>query len=342
MTVLRGTGLGEPAGRGRPGGARARGPARVPQAAAMVCGQGARARVGPDRRGGAPPGIPRGDALLPGRDALPRRPVRHLFRARPGWPAAPRPSGSPARRPAGSSPGSTARAAIACSTTAWPIPRSARPCSTRSPRSASCAAQSGEVRAIRTPQFGEARGPSGTPLEVIRGKAEQSNTAVMFDHRLILKVFRRVEPGINPDFEIGRFLGERTQFDRVPKVAGALEYHRRRAEPTSLAILQELVPNQGNGWEHALHELRGYYERAARRPADRRAGDRPRTILPRPGRSGAAAGRPGPDRLLLEGGDPARPPDRRAAPRPGQRPQGPRVRPRAALPRRPRGAAPAG
>ena len=161
----------------------------------------------------------------------------------------------------------------------------------------------------------------------------------MFDHRLILKAFRRVEPGINPDFEIGRFLGERTHFDRVPKVAGSLEYHRRRAEPTSLAILQELVPNQGNGWEHALHELRGYYERVARRhPTGELALDPQRSYLEL-AESGAAAGRPHPDRVVLEGGDPARPTDRRAAPRAGQRPQGPRVRPRAALPRRPRRAA---
>ena len=123
---------------------------------------------------------------------------------------------------------------------------------------------SGEVRAIRTGPFDEARGPADAPMEVILGKAEQSNTAVMFDHRLILKAFRRVEPGINPDFEIGRFLGERTSFDRVPKIAGALELHRKKGEPTTLAILQQLVPNQGNGWEHALHELQGYFERVSR------------------------------------------------------------------------------
>ncbi|MHB1555880.1 MAG: 1,4-alpha-glucan branching protein GlgB [Isosphaeraceae bacterium] len=121
--------------------------------------------------------------------------------------------------------------------------------------------ESGEVCAVRTGQFVEARGSSQTPLEVVLGKAEQSNSAVMFGDRLILKTFRRVEPGINPDFEIGRFLGDRTDFNRVPKVAGGLEYHRKGAEPTSLAILQGLVPNQGNGWEHALEELKDFYER---------------------------------------------------------------------------------
>ena len=71
-------------------------------------------------------------------------------------------------------------------------------------------------------------GRPGVPLEVIRGTAEQSNSAVLFDHRLMLKVFRRLEPGINPDFEIGRFLSERTAVrphpqdrrgHRVPTVA---------------------------------------------------------------------------------------------------------------------------
>jgi len=123
----------------------------------------------------------------------------------------------------------------------------------------------GEIRGLATAAFSQARGPSGVPLEVIRGNAEQSNSAVMFDHRLLLKIFRRIQPGINPDFEIGKFLSERTQFDRIPQTAGAIEYHRRGAAPATLGILQSLVPNQGTGWEHALHELRHYYEESDRR-----------------------------------------------------------------------------
>ena len=105
-------------------------------------------------------------------------------------------------------------------------------------------------------------------LGIGRGKAEQSNSAIFYDSRLILKVFRRLEPGINPDFEIGRFLSERTGFDRVPKTAGAIEFDWPGAGPTTLAILQGLVPNQGTGWEHALGELAGYYERVSRRTDD--------------------------------------------------------------------------
>lgn len=123
----------------------------------------------------------------------------------------------------------------------------------------------GKFRAIPTAAYDRARGPKKVPLEVIRGSAEQSNSAVLFDHRLLLKVFRRIEPGINPDFEIGRFLSERTSFDRIPRTAGTIEYHPHGEEPATLAILQTLVSNRGTGWEHALHELSSYLEGSSRR-----------------------------------------------------------------------------
>ncbi|MBX6312552.1 MAG: putative maltokinase [Isosphaeraceae bacterium] len=128
--------------------------------------------------------------------------------------------------------------------------------------------QSGEIRALPTTVYAEARGPTDRPLTIARGTAEQSNSAVLYGDQLILKVFRRLEPGINPDFEIGRFLSERTTFDRIPKTAGALEYDRPGAEPITLAILQGLVPNQGTGWEHALDELERYYARVSLRADD--------------------------------------------------------------------------
>src|SRR4051812_2291622 len=129
----------------------------------------------------------------------------------------------------------------------------------------SVSTRDGQVHALATSAYSQARGPAGVPLEVARGTAEQSNSAVLFDHRLLLKVFRRIEPGINPDFEIGKFLSEKTDFARIPRTAGAIEYHRPGAEPATLAILQGMVRNEGTGWEHALHELARYYEDVGRR-----------------------------------------------------------------------------
>ncbi|MDR7548913.1 MAG: maltose alpha-D-glucosyltransferase [Armatimonadota bacterium] len=93
---------------------------------------------------------------------------------------------------------------------------------------------------------------------------ELHNTLVQFGDRLILKVFRRLDAGINPELEIGRFLmGKR--FAYIPPLAGALEYRAGRAEPSTLALLQGFVPNDGDGWRHALHFLSGYFEHALAR-----------------------------------------------------------------------------
>jgi maltose alpha-D-glucosyltransferase/alpha-amylase len=92
-------------------------------------------------------------------------------------------------------------------------------------------------------------------------KAEQSNTSIVFGDRYILKVFRRVENGVNPDLEIGRFLTERQQFSNCPQVLGFLEYRPRKAEPVTLALLMRHVPNQGTGWQYTLDALSQYLER---------------------------------------------------------------------------------
>jgi maltokinase len=83
--------------------------------------------------------------------------------------------------------------------------------------------------------------------------SEQSNTSVVFDEELILKVYRRLEAGINPELEVLRFLGERG-FENMPALHGWYAYHGRPAEST-LGILQEFVPDGLDGWELALDEL---------------------------------------------------------------------------------------
>jgi maltose alpha-D-glucosyltransferase/alpha-amylase len=121
----------------------------------------------------------------------------------------------------------------------------------------------GAVRALPTAAYADLRGSPGTRLEVVRGPATSSNSLVFYGRRLLLKLFRRLEVGTNPDFEIGRFLTEASPFDRVPRVAGALEYDRPGTGPMTLAILQAFVPSQGDGWHYTVEELGRYFERAS-------------------------------------------------------------------------------
>jgi maltokinase len=83
--------------------------------------------------------------------------------------------------------------------------------------------------------------------------AEQSNSSVVFDDALVLKLYRRVEAGINPELEVLRFLTERG-FDSVPALAGWYDYSGRLMEAT-LGVLQEFLPGARDGWELALEEL---------------------------------------------------------------------------------------
>jgi maltokinase len=85
---------------------------------------------------------------------------------------------------------------------------------------------------------------------------EQSNTSIVFDRRFIGKVFRRVQPGLNPDLEIGEFLSTNDRFPHAPKLFGLVEV-QKGDETIALAAMQEFVPNAGDGWTWLLQELRG-------------------------------------------------------------------------------------
>ena len=98
-----------------------------------------------------------------------------------------------------------------------------------------------------------------------RGSAEQSNTSLLFGDKLIMKLFRRQQPGPNPDTEIGRYITESTHFTHIAPFGGSIEYRRQGQEPSTLAMLQGLVSNEGDGWQWTLDELDRYYEASAAR-----------------------------------------------------------------------------
>jgi maltose alpha-D-glucosyltransferase/alpha-amylase len=125
------------------------------------------------------------------------------------------------------------------------------------------------LRGIRGKAFGDLMAPAEVTLQVRRGSAEYGNTSVLFGDRFILKLFRRQEPGLNPDVEIGQYLTEKTNFDRIPPFAGAIEVDGLAAMGgtfATLAMLQGLVANEGDGWKWTLEELDRYYEACAPLP----------------------------------------------------------------------------
>ncbi len=116
----------------------------------------------------------------------------------------------------------------------------------------------GIVRVHHTPAYSKLRG-RGVPA-ARRMPAEQSNTSIAFGYRIIAKLFRRIEQGPNPEVEIGEQLTTRTSFTRVPRVAASVQYEQTAEEASHIAVLQEFVPSQADGWSHALDELRRYFD----------------------------------------------------------------------------------
>jgi maltokinase len=88
--------------------------------------------------------------------------------------------------------------------------------------------------------------------------AEQSNSSIVFDEELILKVFRRLEAGVNPELELLRFLTEHG-FENIPQLAGWYAYAGRQMDAT-LGILQQFVAGE-DGWERALATMGDEWER---------------------------------------------------------------------------------
>jgi maltose alpha-D-glucosyltransferase/alpha-amylase len=117
-------------------------------------------------------------------------------------------------------------------------------------------AQNGTFIGVPGSVLADRKLPSSSRLS----KAEQSNSSIFFEESLILKLFRHIQPGINPDVEIGRFLTEQAGFEHTPMYAGEIRYQTKESdgEPSNmyvLALLQGQVKNLGDGWSWTLSQL---------------------------------------------------------------------------------------
>jgi len=119
---------------------------------------------------------------------------------------------------------------------------------------------SGQLRFTRTRAYAKLAGDELATLQLGPLHTQSTNTSVQLGDRLFLKCYRRLRAGMNPEFEIGRFLTEQAHFPHCVPLAGAVEYVPKTGEPSTLALLQGYVPNQGDGWSYTLAYIERFLE----------------------------------------------------------------------------------
>ncbi|MCD6056894.1 MAG: Trehalose synthase-like protein [Thermomicrobiales bacterium] len=87
-------------------------------------------------------------------------------------------------------------------------------------------------------------------------RAEQSNSSLRFGDILIVKLFRRLQPGVNPDEEVLRALAG-VRFERVPRYVGSICWRSPDDATYAIALAQQFVANTGDGWTWMLWRLAG-------------------------------------------------------------------------------------
>jgi len=106
---------------------------------------------------------------------------------------------------------------------------------------------------------------SATPLvvpesaELRVGKAEQSNTSLVIGDQAILKLFRKLEQGENPDVELTRFLTLEAKFGHTPTLLGVIRFDEA-GKTTVAGMLQEYLPKSSDAWSFALERGRSYFK----------------------------------------------------------------------------------
>lgn len=123
--------------------------------------------------------------------------------------------------------------------------------------------RTGEFEAKASSALEEQYPSSAVAPQVRVIKAEQSNSSIVYGERLILKLFRRVAEGTNPDLEIGRYLTQVAHFPSTPPFCGYLEYRTRNGKCFALGILQGFISNRGDAWSSTTQFLTKILVRSA-------------------------------------------------------------------------------
>jgi maltose alpha-D-glucosyltransferase/alpha-amylase len=116
------------------------------------------------------------------------------------------------------------------------------------------------VEGTRSKALEEVLSESALPVPSKVLKIEQSHSSIIYDNRFFLKLYRKLDSGINADAELIRFLTERQKFTQVPAYYGAMEQRQPKSEPRALALLVANVPNEGDAWNFTLNAVGHFFD----------------------------------------------------------------------------------
>jgi maltose alpha-D-glucosyltransferase/alpha-amylase len=117
----------------------------------------------------------------------------------------------------------------------------------------------GEIEILRLAEFRRIMGEASPP-KPSGARYEQSNSSVIFEDKLMLKLFRRLEPGPNPELEMGRFLNSHS-FPHCQTLVAGIDYAARGGDRFTLAVAHAFIPSSITAWDFTLDALGRYYDR---------------------------------------------------------------------------------
>ncbi len=124
----------------------------------------------------------------------------------------------------------------------------------------------GDVVATHLPGFASALADGEVPEPITLLRSRQHDLTVMYGTRAVLKTFERLDAGLNPALEIGRFLTEHTDYHQSVPVIGAVELHPVDRPSLTMAVLYQFVHNEGTAWQYTLDALSRFYEAVLAHP----------------------------------------------------------------------------
>jgi len=121
-------------------------------------------------------------------------------------------------------------------------------------------AADGVIRFTPTEAYARITAGIAPPVRSLHVQSMSRNSVVLIGERLVVKTYRRVMEGINPELEVGRFLTDVARFPHCGQIAGSVEHVHRSGAATTLVLLQAYTPNQGDAWTHAVETLARHLE----------------------------------------------------------------------------------